>query len=616
MRDRIEKFLSEGRASGYLEIDLELVRYLRGRHPDLPAVVWRTAALLSRTYREGDVCLELERWAGGRFLSGEEEGGEAYRIPGLEEWKEALRESPVVGSPGEFCPLILDGGDRLYLHRLHTQEESLAGVILQRCGRRVETVDQSLLGEGLRRLFPDFTGEGIDWQRVGAALGVLNYFTVISGGPGTGKTATVVRLMALLLEQSAARDEELRIALAAPTGKAAARLKESVREARGALNCPEEIRERLPSEAVTLHRLLGARRQSATFAYNRDQPLPADVVIVDEASMVDQTLMYRLSEALEPETRLILLGDRDQLASVEAGSVLGDVCGGGEKPRFSGKMRNLLRGCGLELPEERKGKEEVAMADQIALLRHNFRFSPHSGIAAFSEQVNAGNAEKALEILESPDFPDCGIRDFGDADEYRRELGRQASVYLDRALKNGEPAMVFQAYRRMCLLSPHRRGPIGTVQLNRTVEYQLALQGRISRYETFYAGKPLMITRNDHLLNLHNGDIGICLPDGRGGLRVWFQKEGAVRDYSPSRLPSWETAYAITVHKSQGSEFDEIVLLLPRQKSPVLSRELVYTAVTRARKNFRVRGKTGILRQAIGRSIRRSSGLKERLWSA
>ncbi len=615
MRDRIEKFLSEGRASGYREIDLELVRYLLGRHPDLPAVVWRTAALLSRTYREGDVCLELERWAGDRFLA-EEAGGEAYRIPGLEEWKEALRESPVVGSPGEFCPLILDPGDRLYLHRLHTQEASLAGVILQRCGRRVEEVDQSLLDEGLRRLFPDFTGKGIDWQRVGAALGILNYFTVISGGPGTGKTATVVRLMALLLEQSAARGEELQIALAAPTGKAAARLKESVRGARETLNCPEEIRERLPSEAVTLHRLLGARRHSATFVYNRDHPLPADVVIVDEASMVDQTLMYRLTEALEPGTRLILLGDRDQLASVEAGSVLGDVCGGGENPRFSGSMRSLLKECGLELPKEGEGGEEVSMTDQIVLLRHNFRFSPHSGIAAFSEQVNAGNAEKALEILESREFPDIGIRDFGDTDEYRRGLGRRASVYLDRALESGEPATVFQAYRRTRLLSPHRRGPLGTVQLNRTIEYQLSLQGRISRYDTFYAGKPVMITRNDHLLNLHNGDIGICLPNERGDLRVWFQKEGEIRDYSPSRLPSWETAYAITVHKSQGSEFDEIVLLLPRQASPVLSRELVYTAVTRARKNFRVLGTPDILRQAIGRSIRRSSGLKERLWSA
>lgn len=611
MSRSFETYLAKGREGDFREIDRELGRFLLREHPDQPDELYYTACLLSWAYRQGDVCLDLKERAGGTFLPGEEDGAvkPVPPVPPLGEWTSLLRESPAVGAPGDFRPMILDKAGRLYLHRLFAQEQNLARHILRRCEPAGE-VDEERLREGLRRLFPP-SGDTPDWQRVGAALGVLNRLTVISGGPGTGKTATVVRLMALLLEQAEPGDEAFHISLAAPTGKAAARLKESVRETRDGLECSEWVRQRLPDDAATIHRLLGARR-TGEFAYNRENPLPADVVIVDEASMVDQALMNRLLEALAPDARLVLLGDKDQLASVEAGSVLRDLCGTGT-PLFSGEMADTLERLGLDLPGNNRTEETLPLNDHIVLLTRNYRFGRESGIAALSGLVNRGEAGESLRLLESGRYADLEWREYENSAEYRQELSQWAGEYMRAAKEAGEPGELFSAIRSLRLLSPHRRGPLGTEDLNRTIEHLMALEGLVSRYRTFYAGKPVMIRRNDPSMNLHNGDLGICFPEG-GEMRVWFEKEGEHRSVAPARLPRWETAFAITVHKSQGSEYREVLLLLPGKVSPVLSRELLYTAVTRAREGFRIRGSADLLSAAVENSIERSSGLKDRLW--
>lgn len=612
MSRSFETYLAKEGEGDFREIDRELGRFLLREHPGEPDALYYTACLLSWAYRQGDVCLDLRERAGGSFLPGEEgsDGNSVPAAPPLEEWMALLRESPAVGAPGDFRPLILDPTGRLYLHRLHAQEQNLARHILRRCEPAGE-VDEERLRGGLQRLFPP-SDDSPDWQRVGAAMGVLNRLAVISGGPGTGKTATVIRLMALLLEQAEPAGDEMHFALAAPTGKAAARLKESVLQARGDLDCSEWVRKRIPGEAVTLHSLLGARRHSTEFRYNSRNPLPADVVIVDEASMVDQALMNRLLEALAPGARLVLLGDKDQLASVEAGSVLGDLCGDGP-PQFSGEAAGTLERLGLALPAENRAEETLPLNDHIVLLTRNYRFGRESGIAALSGLVNLGEAGEALRLLESGRHGDLEWREYEDSADYRKELSRWAGEYLRAVNEAGEPGALFRAIRSLRLLSPHRRGPLGTEDLNRTIEHLMALEGLISRYRTFYAGKPIMIRRNDPSMNLHNGDLGICFPEG-GEMRIWFEKEGDYRSVSPARLPPWETAFAITVHKSQGSEYREVLLLLPGKASPVLSRELLYTAVTRAREGFRIRGSADLLAAAVENSIERSSGLKDRLW--
>ncbi|MDZ7773849.1 MAG: exodeoxyribonuclease V subunit alpha [Balneolaceae bacterium] len=615
MSDRQPAYRLEPPRGELRAVDLELARFLDAQLSVGSELLYRTACLLSWSYRQGDVCLELEEWAGRPLDPVREEGEEAapddFRFPPLEPWLETLRASPLTGGPGDYRPLVLDGG-RLYLHRLHRQERSLARHIRERC-RRAGDVDLELLREGLVRLFPP-PAEEPDWQRVGAALGVLNRLTVISGGPGTGKTATVVRLMALLLEQAQARGEPVQIALAAPTGKAAARLKESVRASRGELDCSEEVRGRLPDDAATLHRLLGARMGGTRWIHGPENPLAADAVIVDEASMVDQALMNRLLEALAPRTRLILLGDKDQLASVEAGSVLGDICGSGPVS-FTEEMAGRLGRCGLDLPGGRITGDERALDDHVVLLERNYRFGRESGIAALAACVNRGEGEGALELLASGRYGDLERTSYPDAGTYRDELERWTFAYLDRVGEGADPGEAFRAYRSRSLLTPHRGGPLGVEEINRTVERILSRRGRISRYSRWYTGKPVMITRNDRLLGLYNGDLGICLPGGEGEMRVWFEREEGWQSFAPARLSHWEAAWATTVHKSQGSEYERVVLMLPSPVSRVMSRELVYTAVTRARSAVILRGEGHVLKEAVSRTVERRSGLRDLLHS-
>ncbi|WP_305731437.1 exodeoxyribonuclease V subunit alpha [Trichlorobacter ammonificans] len=549
------------------------------------------AALTAAALRSGHVCLDLVPLAG----DGLRLAGETIPVPSLEEVTVLLHGTAVVGAPGEYRPLILDRGGRLYLYRYHRYERQLADDLLALAGSAAQPPDADRLAEGLERLFPDAGGPQPDRQRQAALTALHRRLSIISGGPGTGKTATVVRILALLLEQ-AADGLPPRIALAAPTGKAAARLRESIRTARETLPCDERIRQLIPDRAVTLHRLLGTRPGSVRFRHCRDNPLPSDVVIVDEASMVSLPLMAKLTAALKPGARLILLGDRDQLASVEAGAVLGDICAGGDGSAAAGEPSPLAR--------------------TITVLTRTYRFREGGGIGALAAAMNAGDGRRALAVLDG-EQESVALRELPAPGELKRELRQSVIDGFRPYLTAPTPEEALARFADFRLLTPLRQGTLGVEGLNRLVEELLTDEGLIRPLGRWYAGRPVLVTVNAPALHLFNGDIGIAWPDpaAAGQLRVCFvDPDGGSRWLAPARLPDHETAFALTVHKSQGSEFSRLLLLLPRQDSALLTRELLYTAVTRARERVELWGDRELLHAAISRRIERNSGLREALW--
>lgn len=593
------------------DIDLEICRFLEQQHSDISEEVLLAACLVSYHYRQGNVCLLLEDYA-SQLVFGEVSEVNNIRAPDLDQWYQKLAESTAVGSEGGFKPLILDANKRLYLHKLWHYENILAEQLLKRSSKQSEEIDFTLLRDGLDRLFSP-SSERVDWQQVGAVNAVVNKLSIISGGPGTGKTSTVVRVLALLLEQAFHFDMTLNIALVAPTGKAAARLKESIMSARDDLEIAEEIREAIPDKSKTIHQLLGARRHTTALKFDDENPLPHNVVVVDEASMVDQALMSKLMNALLENSRLILLGDKDQLASVEAGSVLGDICGvtHNQYSKEGGKMLNKLA---LGITNQEIDKNPNPLTDNITLLAKSYRFEGSSGIAQLADSVNDGNPEKAIEVLEEPDLTDVSLTGIPTQSALEEVLKSQVTEYFKNILETGSPDQALQALNSFRILAAHRRGPWGIEYLNRLVEKMLQQERLIPKYSRWYPGKPIIINVNDYTLGLHNGDIGLCLRDKDGELKVYFRHEDQIRVVAPGRLPEHNTAFALTVHKSQGSEFEKVMFILPSTSSKVLSRELVYTAITRSRTSISIISNKDVLRHAIREKIQRSSGLRDRLW--
>lgn len=589
------------RAAGVLsDLDVSLAQSLARLAGEARDEVRLAIALASRAVRQGHVCLDLARLA-REGLAGDEEGAPAGAVPlpALAPWVAAVRDSPVVGeaAPGAaLAPLVLDRADRLYLRRYWLHQESLADAIAARAAAAVEGIDEGLLSDGLDRLFGAGSAAGApDLQRVAARTAVSRRFCVISGGPGTGKTHTVVRILALAIEQAlAAGQAPPRIALMAPTGKAAARLQEAVRAGAGSLACPLRVREAIPSVATTIHRALGAtRRGSAAFRRHRGDPLRADLVVVDEASMVDLALMARLFDALTPAARVVLLGDRDQLASVEAGAVLGDICNSGV-PRPAAPAPGGIAG-------------------DIVQLRHSYRFA--GGIGRLATAINAGDAAAAWAALSE------GSEVGWQAAAADGGLGAEGEQLVRRGLeafhRAGDARQRLRALERFRVLCAHRRGPGGVETVNRQIEQLLADQGVLRIDDEQYVGRPILVTRNDYQLQLFNGDVGIIAAAGDGSGRrqaVFVAPGGGERRVSPARLPPHETVFAMSVHKSQGSEFDAVAVVLPPEPSPVVSRELLYTAVTRARERVTLIGPRAVIEHAVRHAIARASGLRERLW--
>ncbi|HOC54119.1 MAG TPA: exodeoxyribonuclease V subunit alpha [Verrucomicrobiota bacterium] len=595
-------------------IDRHFARLMARLSGDMPEVKL-AAALVSHQRRLGNICVNLseyERKAPPLEIASE---------LGFASWPEIstllkrLGTSPVVGRPGDFKPLVLDGRGRLYLHRYWKYESELAKAIALLAGGNAPVVDRQALKTGLASLFPQQSGADIDWQLVAAFAAMRKRLCIISGGPGTGKTRTVVVLLALLIEQQPA----MRIALAAPTGKAAARLQEAVKSAKATLSCKETIKERLPAEASTIHRLLGSIPDSAYFRHDARNPLPFDAVVVDEASMVDLALLAKLVAAIPPSARLILLGDKDQLASVEAGAVLAELCDGGGQHRFSDQFLaefNLLTG--QKLPSQPVAARASDLADCLVELRKNYRFGEQSSIYRLSRAVNEGNSERALEVLRESSDPigaQVSWKPLPAPAALKEALKPHVLSHYKDYLKAADPTQTLQAFGRFRILCAVRNGPYGVESMNRVVEEILAEAGLIDARALFYAGRPVMVVRNDYNLKLFNGDIGVVLANEVEELRACFVgPEQTIREFAPLRLPEHETAYAMTVHKSQGSEFERVLLILPGEDSAVLTRELVYTGLTRASKEVELWSDQGIFATAVRRKISRRSGLREALW--
>lgn len=604
-------------------LDFHFARFIQGLAGDDAPDIALAAALVSRWRGEGHICLDLSIPAGKILLPGIDD---SVRCPELDHWRQTLSESPVAGQPGEWKPLIL-AGTRLYLYRYWEYENKLATILKQRMQTELPAFDEDRLRESLDRLFPPPVSDGetdgrqgvdilTDWQKVAAFTTFAKPFSVISGGPGTGKTFTVAKILALLVEQNGGKP--LRIALTAPTGKAAARMQEAIQEAKTALPCTEAVKAALPAAASTIHRLLGSVPHAPHPRYHEDNPLPVDVVVVDEGSMIDLALLSRLVQAIPDSARLILLGDKDQLASVEAGAVFGDICHTGRRPAYSPAFAETCRRMtGESIPAQGPGRAVPPAADCHVELLRNYRFHAESGIAAASRAVNDGDGLRALSILKNASAGDARWQPLPTPENLYKFLENALTEAFAGYLTTTDPQDVFGRFNPLRILCVLREGPYGVSHVNDLVEEILHRRKIIRRDTPWYFGRPVLITRNDYTARLYNGDIGIVLPDpeGQNEPRVFFPTpEGTFRKILPSRLGSYETVFAMTVHKSQGSEFDRVLCLLPDRDAPLLTRELIYTALTRARKDVTIWGREDIFLKAVSRQIERSSGLRDALW--
>ena len=565
-------------------------------------------ALAVRAVRQGSVCLPLSTVASSTAVDGlSVEDVAALPWPSPESWSSALERSPLVasgsGAPWDR-PLRFDEG-LLYLDRYWRQERVVAEYVDRAVSAPPADVDVAALHQALDRLFG---GPAPDLQRLAAVVAAHRRFSIVAGGPGTGKTTTVARLLAVLqdLEKGG-----LRVALAAPTGKAAARLTEAVAAATAAL--PPEDQERLGVlNARTLHRLLGSKRGARTrFWHDRDNRLPYDVVVVDEASMVPLTMMSRLVEALRPGCRLVLVGDPDQLASVEAGAVLGDLVH--RDPPSSAVPATAVADV---VPDDLAGLSEeerdAAVRGGVVRLSTVHRFSAE--IQQLAEAIRLGSAEDLEDVL-AQGLPGIELVDAdpavaGFACPPLREDVLSAGRSLVSAARRGDAAAALAALEGHRVLCGHREGQHGVSWWARQVEEWLAEEiAGYAKDGLWYVGRPLLVTSNDYQLGLFNGDTGVVVASG-GEARAAFRREGRVDLLGPSRLSDVQTVHAMSVHRSQGSQFDRVTLVLPPEGSPLLTRELVYTAVTRAKQHVRIIGTKAALVAAIRRPIQRASGLR------
>lgn len=668
-RERIITLLEQWLELDWLRaLDLALVKLLAKLDPEASPLMLLAIALTSHQLGRGHICLDLEHLLRdpdlilllppeGQLVEAEQIlPSQLLSIVSLEQWLSALEQSVLLYRPeqGSAAPLVLSG-TRLYLYRYWHYEMSVAGALVQRLDNKLPLADD--FADRLDGLFSEplwVDGQRqTDWQKVACAMAAQGQLTLITGGPGTGKTTTVVRLLALLQQIAVQEGQALRIQLAAPTGKAAARLTESIGGQIASLPIEGRVKQSIPNEVTTLHRLLGSLPGTRHFRHNRTNPLVVDVLVIDEASMIDLEMMHSVLQALPAHARLILLGDKDQLASVEAGSVLGDLCADAEQGYYTLETQQQLEQLCREPITAEHWRRGIAgqhhLAQRTVMLRYSRRFGRDSGIGQLARAVNASDSYQAWQILQQ-DSADIGYLQLYQSDDAVFEQlvlggqqGKQCRGYrhylqvlhemrpsLEQPLTSDcwqEWAMhVLTAFDKFRLLCALRQGDYGVAGLNERIVQLLYRKSLITRAQGWYEGRPVLVMQNDYSLGLMNGDIGIALylPNSEVNaesdapayvLRVVFPRNDGtdgVRFILPSRLTAVETVFAMTVHKSQGSEFAHTALILPDRLNPVLTKELLYTGITRARDKFTlIESRGGIFKASVQRKVERVSGLSQ-----
>jgi exodeoxyribonuclease V alpha subunit len=611
------------RAGVLAAADVHVARRLGALAGEADEDVLLAVALAVRAPRVGHVYADLATVRETAAVETEEQVDlSELAWPDVPGWVDRVRSSPLVAGvdSGQVAPLRLLGS-HLYLDRYYEEERQVASDLLGLAGSDPASVREDVLADGLARLFGEASGGR---QALAAATALLRALAIIAGGPGTGKTTTVARIVALLWEQAlATRMPGPLIALAAPTGKAAARLREAVQAAADQLPVAPPVREAMQAlESTTIHRLLGWRPDShSRFRYNRSQRLPHDVVIVDETSMVSLSQMARLAEAVRPDARLILVGDPDQLVSIEAGAVLGDIVGPARAGLLLGRQARAaleqVTGGVVAAGEPPAG---ARIGDGIVVLDRVHRFG--GGIATLAAAIRHGDPDEVVAVLRSaPEGvewielqpPEAGGSDAGSAAELApvREAAVRTAIAVAGAASAGDAERALGALSGFRLLCAHRRGPHGVATWNARIESWLG--DAIEPADRWYVGRPLLVTENDYELGLYNGDAGVVVR-GSAGPAAAFARGNEIVFHSPLRLGSVETVYAMTIHKSQGSQFQTAAVLLPERGSRLLTRELLYTAATRATKQLVLVGDEDAVRAAVARPVARASGLGALLW--
>lgn len=590
---RLEEFYRNNIIS---EPELEFARFLNAMDEHAGEDVLLAAAACLNAQLNGHICLDFSRFD-GRYLFQNKKSGIKLDANTREKWMQALKQSNLLAKSGMLNPLVLEG-ERLYLHRFWSYEEELANWIKHKVSKTfsLSTQDIGILEEIIR---PE--NGGVNWQHVAVVLSFLKKLLFITGGPGTGKTFTVLNIIAALNKREGG---ELNIALAAPTGKAARRLSEALQAGKESMS--GEMRRYVPeAEALTVHKLLGSDFLGLNFAYHEKNKLSYDLIVVDEASMLDINLWINLIRAIPEQARLIILGDKNQLSSVEAGSILGDICRGGNtfSTHIGTQVEQIVGG---KIPVE---NSLPAVNDSIVFLTKSYRFAQHSGIYALAQAINASDENKVIELLRSDQYPELRwLKPPAGISSIIQEYAVAHYLEYSRAGK-GERLAVANKRKILCAL---RVGKTGAEHINERSEAGIRKILPGHNAEQWYPNRIIMATQNDNVLKIRNGEIGIC--DTWQNPKVFFEGDEGV-PVSVGRLKAYEPAYAISIHKSQGSEFDDVAIILPDQFNPILSKEILYTAVTRARRSTLVYGSEEIIRSTVSGSIARNSGLYEKIWA-
>ena len=499
----------------FSRIDIHFARFILDFSNDQDPDIFLAAALVSRATANGDICLDLDSMS-ETVLIEKQAGQDPIFYPPVEKWRPKLEAHPTVGKPGQRCPLIIDNHNRLYLYRYWEYENKLSLSIRDRASRELADFNPLGVNATLNRLFPATDG-GLDWQKVAAVIGLLKGFSVITGGPGSGKTHAIAGILALIV--ACTDDPKLNIYLTAPTGKAAARLGESILRVKEHLDCSRSIKEAIPGDVFTIHRLLKPIPGTPYFHHNSDHLLPADVVVVDEASMVDLALMSKLLQACPPNARILVTGDKDQLASVQAGSVLGDLCDRQVIHGFSKSfLKQIVKFSGIAMENFTQRPEDGSgLPDCICELQNNYRFSSQSGIGGISRAINRGDNIKSMALLKNSDETGVEWVEINTPNELQNQLTPTIIDGYKKYVTIKDPVSAMDAFNEFKILCALNIGPYGAGSVNNLAEQVLRQKKLIgnkpAESHPWYRGRPVMITRNDYNLGLFNGDIGITLPD-------------------------------------------------------------------------------------------------------